>query len=103
MNGICAVGQLLCLSEAVFVCSKAVTLGFLCVIEAACTLEENLKFRIAFGSFNSCCAVIAVLDESNSALYNVLGNGKSYGIYLNGIILRLCADLVNGIVELITL
>lgn len=76
MNCICAVGELFCLSKAVFIGSKAVTLGFLCVIEAACALEEYLELSSAFGSINSCCAVIAVLYESNSALYDVLGNSK---------------------------
>ena len=65
MNGICAVGQFLCLSETIFIGSEIVVLGFFCVIITSCALEEYLKFCASFGSINACCTVIAVFYESD--------------------------------------
>jgi len=103
VNSVCSVREFLCLCKAVFVCNEIVTFSFLCVLIAACILEVNLKLSTVLGSLDSCCTVIAVLDDRYLAFYYVLCNVKSDRIDLYFMVLRLGTYLVDLVIELISL
>ena len=98
MNSVCAVGHILSESIAVLVSNEVITLGILCVVIAACTLDEHLKFRTGFKILYSIIVIIAVLDNGNIALLDILRNIECNGIYLDIVILRLCTDIVDLII-----
>ena len=103
MNSVCAVGHILSESIAVFVSNEVITLGILCVVIAACTLDEHLEFRTGFKILHGIIVIIAVLDNGNIALLDILRNIEYNAVSFNNIVLRLCTDIVDLIIELIAL
>ena len=103
MDGICAVRHILCLCKAVLIADERITLGFLCVRKRACGLEIHFKNCAFFGRFNLCFAIVRMFDNGDIALDDLFVYIICGLVMLNGIKLRLCADLVDGRIEQIAL
>ena len=103
MNGICAVRHILCLCKAVLITDERITLGFLCVRKRACGFEIHFKNCAFFGQFNLRFAIVRMFDNGDIALDDLLRYIICGWIMLDGIKLRLCADLMDGRIEQIAL
>ena len=103
MDGICAVRHILCLCKAVLVAGQSITLRFLCVFKRACGFEIHFKYSAFFGRFNLCFAIVRMFDNGDIALDDLFVYIICGLVMLNGIKLRLCADLVDGRIEQIAL
>ena len=102
MDGICAVRHILCLCKAVFITNERITLGFLCVCKRACGLEIHFKNCAFFGCFDLRLAIVRMFDNGDIALDDLFRYIICGLIMLDGIKLRLCADLMDGRIEQIT-
>ena len=80
MNGIEAIRQLSCLGKSVFIADHAVTLRFLRVFIASCGGQINLKGRADLGCFNLRGAVIAMLDDRDISLNDLLIRDQGRGM-----------------------
>ena len=103
MDGICAVRHILCLCKAVLIADERITLGFLCVRKRACGFEIHFKNCAFFGRFNLRLAIVRMFDNGDIALDDLFRYIICGLVMLNGIKLRLCADLMDGRIEQIAL
>ena len=91
------------MSIAVFVAHKVITLGIFGSIITASGFQEYLKFSACLRRFKLCFAVVGVFDDSDSALDDLLGHIACRGVIFHGVVLRRCADRINGVVQQVAL
>jgi len=103
MHRVDAVGQVFCGRIAVFVADQVVTLGCLGAVIRACGFQKDRKLRSGLRRFKLGFAVIGVLDDGDSALDDLFGHIVCRGVIFHGVVLRLCADGINGAVQQIAL
>ena len=103
MHRVDAVGQVFCGRIAVFITGQIVTLGCLGVVIRACGFQENRKLRSDLRRFKLGFAVVGVFDDSDSALDDLLGHIACRGVIFHGVVLRRCADRINGVVQQVAL
>jgi len=103
MHRVDAVGQVFCDRIAIFVADQIVTLGCLGAVIRACGFQENRKLRPGLRRFKLGVAVVGVLDDGDFALDDLLGHIVCCGVIFHGVVLRLCADGINGAVQQIAL
>ena len=95
-HGVFAVRQILGFGKAILIAHKDISLGFLGVLIAACSFQIHLKFRTFFGCFDFGTAVVAVFDDSDLALDDILiGVKRLCNVIFNGIQLGLRADVLT--------
>ena len=94
LHGVFAVRQILGFGKAVLIAHKDISLGFLGIFIAARRFQIHLKLRTFFGCFDFGSAVIAVFDDSDLALDDILiGVKRLCNVIFNGIELGLRADV----------
>ena len=103
MDGIYAVRDILCLTEAVFITDNDISFIFFCCVKTAGRFEIDFKGCSVFGCFNLCFSVIGMFDDGDIAFYNLFGNIICGLIVFHSIELRFSTDLMDCTVEQITL
>ena len=95
-HGVFAVRQILGFGKAILIAYEDISFGFLGVLIAACSFQIHLKFRTFFGCFDFGTAVVAVFDDSDLALDDILiGVKRLCNVIFNGIQLGLRADVLT--------
>ena len=103
MNGVNTVRQVFCLCKAVFVTNKVIMFGFFCIFIGAGFFKVHFKFSACLRRFKLCFAVVGMLNQSDIALDDLLGYIVSGEIVFYGVVFSLCADMMCGFVQQITL
>ena len=103
MHRVDAVRQVFCGRIAVFITGQIVTLGCLGTVIRTCGFQKDRKLRSDLRRFKLGVAVVGVLDDGNFALDDLLGHIVCRGVVFHGVVLRFCADGINGAVQQIAL